>query len=155
MRLLPMLLLVFVLPGALAQDAPDTLRAAIQAHLEARGEKEVPPFRYALADLDGDKRDDAVVLLVGRFWCGTGGCTMLIFHATDAGYSFVSDSSATSEPIRVATDTSNGWRDLIVDTKDSSEVLLQFDGSRYPPDPWSQPQANSAQLAAARIVLGD
>ena len=154
MRTLPMLL-VLLMPYALAQDAPEPLRAAIVSHLEARGEKEVPPFRYALADLDGDKRDDALVLLVGPFWCGTGGCTMLIFHATDNGYSFVSDSSATSEPIRVATGESDGWHDLIVDTKNSADVLLKFDGTRYPPDPWAQPRADSAQLAAATVVLGE
>jgi hypothetical protein len=154
MRNLP-LLLAFLLPNALAQEAPEALRTAIQTHLEARGEKEVPPFRYGLTDLDGDKRDDAIVLLVGPFWCGTGGCTMLVFRATADGYRFVSDSSATSEPIRVTTAQSNGWRDLVVDTKGSDDVLLRFDGSRYPPDPWAQQRADSAQLAAAKVVLGD
>lgn len=155
MRTLPILLLILVTAAAQAQDAPDPLRTAIMNHLHARGETDMPPFRYALADINGDNRDDAIVLLVGPFWCGTGGCTMLVFRATDDGYAFVSDSSVTSEPIRVGTGKTNGWNNLIVDTKGPGDVVLAFDGTRYPGNPSTQPRATAAQISAAKTVLGD
>jgi hypothetical protein len=154
MRFLPILLMILI-PFAQAQDAPDALRQAIKSHLEERGEKTVPPFRYALADLDGDKQDDALALLVGPFWCGTGGCTMLVFRAVGDGYKFVSDSSVTREPIRVSTQTSHGWYDLIVGTKGTGDVLMQYDGQRYPSDPSTLAPATPTQIAASRIVLGE
>lgn len=155
MRILPLLLILLV-PNALAQGGPDSLRTAIANHLQARGEQDIPPYRYALADLNGDNRDDAIVLLVGPFWCGTGGCTMLVFRATDeGGYSFVSDSSVTIEPIRVGAGANNGWKNLIVDTKGPGDVVLAFDGTRYPANPSTQPRATAAQISAAKTILGD
>jgi len=155
MRSLSLLSLILLLPSARAQDAPESLREAVKSHMETRGEQTVPPFHYALADLNGDKRDDAIALLVGPDWCGTGGCTMLVFRATDAGYAFVSDSSITREPIRVSPDTSNGWYNLIVDTKGAGDVVMRFDGTRYPLNPSDQPAATAAQIAAAKLVLGE
>jgi hypothetical protein len=153
-RIVVLLLLILLLPCAHAQGAPEPLRQAIQDRLTARGEKKLPPFRYALTDLDGDRRDDAVVMLVGPSWCGTAGCVLLVFHATALGYDFVSETSAAREPVRVAAAASNGWRDLIVSTKNSGDVVLKYDGTRYPSDPWAQPRADAEQLATARTVLG-
>lgn len=154
MRIAFLLLGILLCPWAHAQGAPEPLRKAILDQLGARSDKKLPPFRFALTDLDGDKRDDAVVLLLGPSWCGSGGCTMLVFHATDSGYSFISESSAAREPIRVASSASNGWRDLIVESKGLGDVVLKFDGTRYPSDTWAQPRAEPGQLGAAKAVLG-
>jgi len=36
-------------------------------------------YRIAEIDLNGDKKKDALVLLQDSYWCGTGGCSMLVF----------------------------------------------------------------------------
>ena len=42
-----------------------------------------PDSRYvvAWADLDGDRRDEAIVYLLSRDYCGTGGCSLTSIEA--------------------------------------------------------------------------
>jgi hypothetical protein len=135
-----------------AQDAPPSLVAAVQTYVEKKGDHERPDFRHALADLDGDGHADAVVLLMGT-WCGSGGCNMLIFRAINNGFTLVSGSTVTSEPVRLLPDKTHGWNTLIVYSKGKGDVLMPFNGQRYPLNPSTQPKATAAQIAAARILL--
>ena len=132
---------------------PLPLVAAVAAFEQKHGETESPAYPYALADLDGDQRDDAVVLLSGPTWCGSGGCEMLVFRGMDNGFSFVSASSVTSEPVRVLSETAHGWRSLIVNSTGKGDVVLRFNGTGYPSNPSLEPQASTAQIAASRLVL--
>src|SRR5262245_44169381 len=75
------LFLIQLLPQmARAQEAPLALVTAVQSFIETRGVHGQPTFRHALIDLDGDGRPDAIVLLRSQDWCGSGGCTMLVFR---------------------------------------------------------------------------
>lgn len=111
-----------------------------------------PEFKHALLDLNNDGVDDAVVVLLGRNWCGSGGCTMLVLHGQGEGYRVVSKSTVTREPVRVSESTSNGWRDIIVHS-DGMEKLLQFDGEIYPENPSMASAATQEQVDSAKIVL--
>ena len=111
-------------------------------------------FDHAPADLNNDSRLDAVVLLRGTDWCGSGGCTMLIFQDTQTGYSLVSRSTVTSPPIRVLQSSHMGWNDLIVRSNSVGDVLLQFDGNGYPSNPSLEPIASPRQIESAQDVLG-
>jgi hypothetical protein len=148
-----LLLLVLTLASSYAWgQVTSQLRAAIVAHLGA-GSSE-PPFRFALTDLDGDHRDDAITLLMGPDWCGTGGCTMLVFRAAGDDYEFVSESSVTRDPIRIGSGSTNGWRDLIVNTRGPGDVVLHFDGKSYPSNPSTQTAATPTELEGAETVIG-
>jgi hypothetical protein len=154
MRRLSLLLALNVLTASVgAQDAPSALRAAVQDYVEKHGEHQAPPFRYALTDLNGDGRDDAIVLLLGTSWCGSGGCNMLVFRGTKDGFTLVSGSTVTSAPIRVSSEKAQGWKTLIVYAKGRGDVLMRFNGTRYPSNPSSQPIATPAQVGAAQIVV--
>jgi len=96
------LLFLPILAPAFQQQEVPGLVAAIQRYAEKMGEHDTPLFKHALVDLNGDGRVDAIVLLSGPTWCGSGGCTMLIFRGTKTGFSFVSGSTITNEPIRVS-----------------------------------------------------
>jgi hypothetical protein len=144
---------LLLVPPLCAQDQPPGLSAAVQAFAEKKGDPVLPPFRHALTDLDGDGRADAVVLLQGRNWCGSGGCTMLVFHGTNGGFRYVSGSTITREPIRISADTRRGWKTLIVYSKGKGDVLMRFNGKRYPLNPSSQPKATPEQVHAAHIVM--
>jgi hypothetical protein len=105
-------------------------------------------------DLNQDARPDAVVLVRSASWCGSGGCTMLIFKGTANGYSLVSRSTITAPPIRVLPTSQFGWSDLVVHSNGTGDVVLQFDGSRYPYNPSLQSAPTSQQLRSAVEVLG-
>ncbi len=154
MRPLWVLLLIQLLPqAARAQDAPPALVAAVQRFVNTGGERELPDFRHALVDLDGDGRRDAIVLLQSQAWCGSGGCTMLVLRGVTEGFALVSRSTITNEPIRVSPERSHGWRTLIVSAKGAGDVVMRFDGKRYPLNPSVQPKATPTQVAAARVVI--
>lgn len=131
-------------------DAPANLTSAIQAYVKKPAR---PEFDYALADLNGDGSVDAVVLLKGSAWCGSGGCTLLILKGKQDGFEFISKSTITSEPIRISPEKSHGWRTLIVYTGGVGDVVMRFNGTKYPLNPSVQPKATKAQVKAAEIVL--
>ena len=144
---------VFFGPSGQATDVPPALREAVQGYVETKGIHSLPPFRYALTDLDGDSHADAIVLLSGSQWCGSGGCTMLVFRAVNTGFALVSASTVTNEPIRVSSEKAHGWRTLIVFAKGRGNVLMRFDGLRYPLNPSMQRTAVPAQVNAAEVVV--
>lgn len=78
---------------------------------------------------------------------------MLVFHGTEAGFTFVSASSITNEPIRISPETTQGWKTLIVHAKGKGDVRMRFNGTRYPLNPSLQPKATAAQVRAAHAVL--
>src|SRR5262245_59515563 len=85
-----------------AQNVPPRLLAAVQNYVEKKGETGQPMFRHALTDLNGDGVNDAIVLLLGSAWCGSGGCNMLVLRGTKEGFTVLSGSTITNEPIRVS-----------------------------------------------------
>src|SRR5262245_61958395 len=129
-RSIVLALLIHLLAVSLYAQDPQQLLSAIKEWTKARGEPDSPPFRYAFTDLDGDARADALVLLTGQAWCGSGGCTMLVFQGVDTGFVIVSSSTVTNEPIRVSPEKSSGWKNLIVSAKTVGDVLMRFDGKR-------------------------
>jgi hypothetical protein len=137
---------------ALAQ-APMELSRAVRAYGLEHGAADSPSFRYALADLDDDGRDDAIVLLSGPNFCGSGGCTMLVFRGTEAGFALVSTSTIVLAPIRISPYSVNGWRSLIVYAKGRGDVVLHFSGTRYPANPTTQPKVQQAELEAASSAI--
>jgi len=123
---------------------PD-LNQALLAHLAKTGDdpKTVNPHQTAQIDLNGDGHPDALVLLENPYWCGTGGCTLLVFKGTETGFEFVSRSSLIRSPVLVSETKSHGWRDLIVEVSGGGmapkRVALKFTGSKYPLNPSTLP----------------
>ncbi|MGH7676944.1 MAG: hypothetical protein ACRENU_00675 [Gemmatimonadaceae bacterium] len=129
------------------------LPAALAEFARKHGDTVLPEYRHALLDLDGDRRDDAVVMLLGPAWCGDGGCQMLVLRGDRNRFEFVSASTVASEPVRVLDRPTRGWKTLIAHSKGRGDVLLPFDGKGYPADASLQPKAARSQLSAARILL--
>ena len=135
-----------------AQDI-QRLQAAVQQYAERKGDHKAPAFQHVFVDLDGDGRPDAVVLLAGPEWCGSGGCNMLVFRGMTDNFKFISGSTITNEPIRLSPTKAHGWRTLIVYSKGIGEVLMRFDGVRYPLNPSTQRRASNAQVNAAQVLI--
>ncbi|PAP75525.1 hypothetical protein [Rubrivirga marina] len=96
--------------------------------------------RVAWTDLNGDGRDDALVYLTGADWCGSSGCTVLVFEQLDGidadefgRFRAAAEISLVSGPVTVV-EGRGYWRDLVVDS-DAGPRRLQFDGETYPMSP--------------------
>ena len=75
--------------------------------------KYIDPHQTALIDLNGDGHEDASVLLQNPlYFCGTGGCTLLMFKGTTSGFQFVSRSTLIGGPVLMSDTKTLGWRDL-------------------------------------------
>jgi hypothetical protein len=110
-------------------------------------------YRFALVDLNDDKIADAIVFFDSLESCGTGGCILEIYRGTKRGFEFLSGSTITLPPIRVTSEKRYGWKTLIVLTGGTGDVLLRFNGSRYPLNPSLQPKAIQSQINSAITVL--
>lgn len=108
-------------------------------------------------DLNGDGIQDGVVVFSSSYWCGTGGCTMLIFEGQqDKTFRLVSETTLVRPPVTVSETKTNGWRDLMLTVSGgggpAKPVALKFDGKKYPLNPSDLP-ALSANTPIKGTVL--
>lgn len=101
-------------------------------------------YANAFVDLNGEGREEAIVHLVGRSWCGTGGCPTLILTPEGNSYRLVARISITRPPIRVLDERSGGWRSISVWVQGGGilqgyRARLRFDGKQYPANPTAAP----------------
>lgn len=147
---------------------PDEAKTDKTARITAQSPEELEPIMPALlrfldnhganpqetqylveyVDLNGDGLDEALVLLSGDYWCGTGGCNMAVFEGTPEGHTLVSNLSLVNAPVWVSSDRSSGWNDLIVKISgggiETKHVALRFNGFRYPVNPSLEPAVDQA-----------
>ena len=77
----------------------------------------VPSHKIGWFDLDADKKKEAIVLMTGADWCGTGGCTLFILKQRASSWDVISKTPTSRTPISVLETTTNGWRDLSIVTQ--------------------------------------
>ena len=107
------------------------LKLAVQAYT-----KDQSDYQTRLYDLNQDGIDDAVVLLSGMEWCGSGGCTLLVFKGlADGSFQPHSKMTVSSTPIYALSTQTQGWRDLSVYTRGLGQVVLKYNGKSYPSNP--------------------
>jgi hypothetical protein len=137
--------------SALASAAdPTPIQSAVAAALGRPVD-----FVHVTVALNQDSQSDAIVLVRDSGWCGSGGCVMLVFRGTPGAFTLVSRSTISSLPIRVLPTSRFGWKDLIVHSNGTGDVVMRFDGTRYPSNPSLQPAPTPRQLHSAIVVLGD
>ncbi|RYU67470.1 hypothetical protein ERW51_11730 [Aliivibrio finisterrensis] len=144
------LCLSFVILGCSNQA---DLKPDLQQSVSEATQENEPVFSTGYADLNGDGLEDAVVFLKGMQWCGSGGCTLMIFQNLGNSYQLISKSSVTSTPISVAKTETNGWKDLIVWSRGSGLVLMKFNGEQYPHNPSLEPADSEPQMLEVRLIL--
>lgn len=136
-------------PASATPSAVELQPAVQQAIADYTKQQGAPPdasnrFFADTIDLNGDGTRDAIVVLSTSYWCGTGGCTMLVLEGQkDNTFRLVSESSLVRPPITVSDTKTNGWRDLILTVSGggmpAKTVVLKFDGKKYPLNPSDQP----------------
>lgn len=119
------------LEQAIRQVEKDYTRATV----EAGGPAGQARYVYGRVDLNADGRSEVLVYLLGSIFCGTGGCSTLLFTETQDGYRLVSKFSISRPPFVVASETSVGWSDLMYlqsgGGAPSGFVRFSWNGKRY------------------------
>lgn len=110
-------------------------------------------YRHALADLNGDGVDDAVVLLDSGESCGPSGCALLVFRGGRDGYNLVSRTTSAKAPVSIATTHTNGWSDLVVNSPGIGDVLVVFETYGYSANAALAMVPSAGQRAQAQIII--
>jgi len=111
----------------------------------------------ALVDLNGDGKKEAIVYLVGRTWCGSGGCPTLVLVRNSASWKLLQYITITRPPIRVLSSTSHGWHNISVWVQGGGihpgyEAELSFDGKTYSGNPSVPPARRLNRGAPGEVV---
>lgn len=103
------------------------------------------------ADLNNDGVAEHFVLIQDNYFCGSGGCTAIIFDQTG---DIISQMSVVKTPILLADSTSNGWQDFMV-WSNGAFRLMKYNGSSYPTNPSLAPEVDrgASQQAALKKVM--
>ena len=140
--------------------AEDSLKRFLQDYAKENQADDDKTTRYihTFVDLNGDGKDEAIVYLVGRDWCGSGGCTALILASEASSYKVVTELTVTQLPVRILTGTSNGWRNLGVWVQGGGiqpgyEAELLFDGKTYPENPTVPPARRLEHKVPGKVVV--
>lgn len=141
-------------------DHDELLRSFLQEYVKQSRLPHDGRTRYirGFVDLNGDSKDEVIVYLSGRQWCGTGGCTTLVLEPTAGWFRIVGTITIARPPIRVLDSTSNGWRDLAVWVQGGGiqpgyEAILPFNGKAYPGNPSSLPARRLAKRIEGPVVI--
>jgi hypothetical protein len=152
-----LLALAAVATPAAAQPSRD---AALRAFLQDRFAEDraaYPDTRYVLAwaDLDGDRRPEALVYLISGSSCGTGGCTLYIYTPEQGSWYQHGSLTVTNPPILVLNTRTRGWRDLAVRVRGGGarphDAIVRHGRITYQSNPSLAPAL--ARRPAGRIVI--
>ena len=109
------------------------LRTELASGLEREG-----PTRVTISwlDLNSDGRPEAIVLLEGRGWCGTGGCHLLVLERSGASFRDRGRLGTVRAPVGALRPEKNGWRPLSVWCVGGGDLYgrlmaFRFDGKAY------------------------
>ena len=130
---------------------------ALETYIEKEGANpKETKYQIAEIDLNGDKKKDALVLLQDSYWCGTGGCSMLVFTNKNNNFKLISAISLVREPVIISETKTKNWRDIIVHVSggggESKNVALKFNGSTYLTNPsLLKPLATNAKIQGTTV----
>jgi len=159
----------------IAADQPEhpKLHMALNAHLLANKKlyfgaapfEPVAPteYRTELVDLNDDGIKEALVLMLGRDWGGTGGQTLFIFRGVEKGFQFNGRMTCVRFPMEgsvcVMKSKSNEWRDLAVRLRGRGAAQkyahMKFGGTRYPLNPTTEQELRGWPGSDYILISGD
>ncbi|MGR5063346.1 hypothetical protein [Photobacterium sp. DNB22_13_2] len=103
------------------------------------------------ADLNRDGFAEHFILIQDSYFCGTGGCTAVIF---DNKGNILSQMSVVKTPVLLVESSSNGWQDFMV-WSNGAFRLMKNNGVSYPSNPSLEPSIDrvaNQQAAMAKVI---
>ncbi|ATP57142.1 hypothetical protein CPT03_11995 [Pedobacter ginsengisoli] len=92
-------------------------------------------FKFFEYDLNDDQKKEILVGLSGSYFCGSGGCTILLL---DSQGKLINKFTVTEAPVLITPTTTSGWKDLILHSN-GNDHLVKYNGKTYPSNPSVQP----------------
>lgn len=147
-------------PSYLAATVNDTLAARLSKWLREEYLAEDLPimqasdrkFQLHPTDLNNDGTDEIFIRFISPYFCGTGGCTLLLLNNQPA---VITRFTVTRPPIFVEPTRKNGWHILLVKDDTVFKELVYQNGS-YPANPSVLPQAPyDAPSGHARLIFAE
>ncbi len=91
-------------------------------------------------DLNNDQKNELFVGFTGPYFCGSGGCNILLLSAEGE---LITEFTVVDYPMVIDTETTGGWRNLLIFSNGDWHVL-KHNGNAYPPNPSVQPALGMA-----------
>lgn len=88
-------------------------------------------FQFFQVDLNNDGQKETFVNFFTPYFCGTGGCSMVLF---DKNFKAITKFTVMQTPLYINTNTENGWKMIFVKDKDGFKQLVYKNG-KYPSNP--------------------
>jgi hypothetical protein len=139
-------------------DEAVTSEKALQIFLQGylKGEDRAVRYSAAPVSLD-DKTPMRLVYILGRDWCGSGGCTALLLKPEKGTFKVVNRFTLARLPIHVLPDRTKGWHDITMPVRGGGVsyhiAVLRFNGSRYPGNPSLAPALPESANQGAELGL--
>lgn len=108
-------------------------------------------FKLYTTDLNGDGKKETFVSLVGSYFCGTGGCTMLLL---DSNYKLITKFTVMQGSIFVEPRTENDWKVLTVKSEGEWKSLVYANGT-YPSNPSVVERSKQDGPSGQAVVIFD
>ena len=137
---------------------PSAREQSLKRFLQSFDNDQTTKYLAVFRDLNSDGKPEALIYLMGKKWCGTGGCKTLILTPDGSSWRIVAKITITRPPIRILRDTSNGWRTITVWVQGGGiqpgyEAELRFDGKTYPSNPSVPPARRLQDKPAGEVVI--
>ena len=101
----------------------------------AGGAAEQVRYIHGRADLNGDGRAEVFVFVTGSVFCGTRGCSLMLFSEDQGRYTLVKEFPNSLPPVIVSPQRTRGWNDLVRIESGAGAapvyVRHSFDGKTY------------------------
>lgn len=91
-------------------------------------------FKLFEHNINADAKNEIFVGLSGSYFCGSGGCTLLLLNANGE---LITKFTVVDYPIAIANTSTKGWKDLVI-TSNGKNHLMKFNGRSYPSNPSMQ-----------------
>jgi len=109
-------------------------------------------YRWLTYDLNGDGNKELITQLD---WCGSGGCTLLVFESHQNNWRFNSRITLVNTPLNLGVSRSEGWQDLIFFVSGGgaapNQHIMKYDGVSYPLNPSTAPVANYDEISQTQL----
>jgi putative lipoprotein len=136
---------------------PSELEASVR---DWRPDHSPRAFSYGFVHLRDIGPADAIVLIRDPYYCGSGGCVLIVLEGeADGSFKLISTSTISREPLYLLPQKSHGRHDFTAlvggGGARTCNVLMRFNGRRYPRDPSTAPCATQAELSDATLIKLD
>lgn len=103
-------------------------------------EEQSRKFKLFEHNINEDPKKEIFVGLTGSFFCGSGGCTVLLLNSEGE---LITKFTVTEYPLLIANTNTKGWNDLILHSQGQNHII-KFNGKTYPSNPSIQPVYSQA-----------